>query len=60
MGGDNAPADEVAGAVMAARQWQVPLVLVGQRDAIEQELEKHVTQGLKIDPVPAGVRLDRR
>lgn len=54
MGGDNAPADEVAGAVMAARQWQVPLVLVGQQDAIERELEKHVTQGLQIDVVQAS------
>ena len=27
MGGDNAPAYEVAGALLAARQWQIPIVL---------------------------------
>lgn len=48
MGGDHAPAHEVAGAVMAARQWQIPVVLVGRVEAVELELAKHVTQGLDI------------
>ncbi len=48
MGGDHAPAHEVAGAVMAARQWQIPVVLVGQTETVEKELAKHVTQGLDI------------
>jgi glycerol-3-phosphate acyltransferase PlsX len=48
MGGDNAPAHEVAGAVMAARQWQIPIVLIGQTGVVEKELEKHNTQGLDI------------
>lgn len=48
MGGDNAPAHEIAGAVMAARQWQIPIVLVGQTASVEMELAKHDIQGLDI------------
>ncbi len=48
MGGDHAPAHEIAGAIMAARQWQIPVVLVGQTEAIEKELANHVVQGLDI------------
>lgn len=48
MGGDNAPVHEIAGAIMAARQWQIPVVLVGKTELIEKELENHVTQGLDI------------
>lgn len=48
MGGDYAPAHEIAGAVMAARQWQIPVVLVGQADAVEKELANHAIQGLDI------------
>ncbi len=48
MGGDHAPSHEVAGAVMAARRWQVSVALVGQVDQIERELANHSTDGLKI------------
>ncbi len=48
MGGDNAPAVEVAGAVAAARQWSIPIVLVGDSARIEQELQKHQVSGLDI------------
>jgi glycerol-3-phosphate acyltransferase PlsX len=48
MGGDHSPAHEVDGAVMAARKWQIPIVLVGQSELIAQELTKHDTQGLDI------------
>lgn len=48
MGGDNAPAHEIAGAVMAARQWQIPVVLVGQAEVVEKELANHKIQGLDI------------
>ncbi len=54
MGGDSAPAHEVAGAVMAARQWQIPVVLVGQQPVIELELANHNIQGLDIDIVQAS------
>jgi glycerol-3-phosphate acyltransferase PlsX len=54
MGGDSAPAYEVAGAVMAARQWQIPVVLVGQQDLVERELGKHDVQGLGVTVVQAS------
>lgn len=48
MGGDNAPAIEVEGAVAAARRWSIPLVLVGQSDRVKAELAKHNISGLDI------------
>jgi len=48
MGGDHSPAHEVDGAVMAARRWQIPIVLVGQTELLAQELANHDTQGLDI------------
>ena len=40
MGGDAAPAVTVAGALHAARKWGVDVVLVGARDALEQQLRE--------------------
>jgi len=54
MGGDNAPAHEVAGAVMAARKWQIPIVLVGRSELVEKELANHDIQGLDIRVVQAS------
>ena len=48
MGGDNAPAHEISGAVMAARRWQIPIILVGKSKLIEEELTNHNIQGLDI------------
>jgi len=48
MGGDHSPAHEVDGAVMAARRWQIPIVLIGQPELLAQELANHDTQGLDI------------
>jgi len=48
MGGDHSPAHPVAGAVKAARELGVPVVLVGQRPEIEAELQRHKTAGLPI------------
>lgn len=48
MGGDNAPGVEVEGSVAAARQWQIPIVLVGDSVRIEEELKKHSLDGLDI------------
>ena len=48
MGGDNAPAHEIAGAIMAARQWRIPVVLVGQTELVEKELTNHDIKGLDI------------
>lgn len=48
MGGDNAPEVEVEGAVAAARQWQIPIVLVGDKVRLEEALSKHSALGLDI------------
>ncbi len=48
MGGDNAPAVLVAGAVAAARKWNIPIILVGNSALIEDELGKHSTAGMDI------------
>jgi phosphate acyltransferase len=48
MGGDRAPSVVVDGAVQAARHLELEIVLVGQRDAVQAELEKHDTAGLSL------------
>lgn len=48
MGGDNAPVIEVEGAVVAAREYGIPITLVGDTDRLRQELAKHNVQGLDI------------
>lgn len=54
MGGDNAPAVEVEGAVAAARRWNIPLILVGQAERVQQELQKHDIRGLDLTVHHAG------
>ena len=54
MGGDHAPAIEVEGAVQAAAQFGIPIVLAGQEDRIHASLEKHETTGLSIEVVHAS------
>src|SRR5207244_1327636 len=44
MGGDNAPAAIVHGAVLAARDLGVHVALVGRQEALEAELAKHGTK----------------
>ena len=41
MGGDHAPRAVIEGAVLAARELNAELILVGARDAIDAELHKH-------------------
>ncbi len=53
MGGDHAPAETVAGAVAAAREYDVEVALVGRTAAIETELAKHNTAGLALPIVEA-------
>ncbi len=54
MGGDHAPRPEVEGAVLAARELGVRVMLVGQPAAVRHELVKHATRGLPIELVPAS------
>lgn len=49
MGGDNAPAVEVAGAVAACREFGIAITLVGDRARLEAELSRHQATGLDID-----------
>ncbi len=53
MGGDRAPGVVVQGAVEAARAYHAPILLVGDRPAIERELAKHQTAGLSLEIVEA-------
>jgi phosphate acyltransferase len=54
MGSDHAPAVEVEGAVQAAAQYGVSIVLVGLEDRIQDQLRKHETGGLPIEVVHAS------
>lgn len=54
MGGDNAPAIEVKGAVAAARRWGVSIILVGDREKVEFCLAQESTAGLDIRIQHAG------
>ena len=53
MGGDHAPGEVVAGAVEAARQGGVQVMLVGDPEAVHGELARHDTAGLPVVPVPS-------
>ncbi|HEX5473108.1 MAG TPA: phosphate acyltransferase PlsX [Vicinamibacterales bacterium] len=59
MGGDEAPATIVDGALVAARHLQVGLLLVGAREAIELELARHpAAGGLDVRIVETSERVD--
>jgi glycerol-3-phosphate acyltransferase PlsX len=51
MGGDHAPRAEVEGAVLAARELGVRVILVGNEAAVRQELERVRPQNLPIEIV---------
>ena len=53
MGGDNAPLETVKGAVDAAREYGIEVVLIGKPEAIEAELAKSDTAGLRL-PIEAA------
>lgn len=54
MGSDSAPAPDVAGAVLAAREWGDTIYLVGDEARVKAELEKHTLTGLNLEVVHAG------
>ncbi len=54
MGSDGYPVPDVAGAVLAAREWGDEIILVGDRPRIEAELARHDTSGLKLEIVHAS------
>lgn len=53
MGGDNAPSAVVEGALAAAREYGVEVMLVGPRDDVNRELAKHDSTGLSLPIVHA-------
>lgn len=54
MGGDRAPGAVVEGAVLAAQELAVRILLVGQRDAIESELARHHGRRQSLEIVAAS------
>ena len=53
MGGDNCPAVEVEGAILAAHQFGVHVLLCGPEERLRQELHAQGGQGLPIEVVDA-------
>ncbi len=49
MGSDHFPVPDVAGAVLAAREFGDTVILVGDEAVIQTELAKHDTQGLSLE-----------
>jgi len=58
MGGDDAPGPIVDGAVQAAREYGVGIVLVGESESIRKELSLHNASGLDISIVHAPQRVE--
>lgn len=60
MGGDTAPESAVAGAVRAARELPIEIVLVGQREAIEKSLSSYSQRpaNLSIAHAPEVIGMD--
>jgi phosphate acyltransferase len=54
MGGDHAPRAEIEGAILAARELGVRILLVGIEETVKRELAKHRTRGLSIEVAPAS------
>lgn len=53
MGGDHAPESEVAGAILAAREYGVRILLVGIEERVRAECARHKAKGLPIEIVNA-------
>ncbi len=60
MGGDNAPQEIVAGAVLAAKEYGCKIILVGDQTLLRSELEKHgpVSSNISIHHAGSFVRMD--
>jgi glycerol-3-phosphate acyltransferase PlsX len=53
MGSDDHPAPDVAGGVLAAREWGDQIILVGREGAIRRELAQQDVEGLELEVVHA-------
>src|SRR4029077_18081639 len=54
MGGDDAPHPEVEGSVLAAREYGVRVLLVGQPNVLRPQLAKHASPKVPIEIVAAS------
>jgi glycerol-3-phosphate acyltransferase PlsX len=54
MGSDSAPRPEVEGAILASREFEVRVLLIGQAPALKTELARHKKRGADIEIVPAS------
>lgn len=54
MGTDDYPVPDVEGAVLAARDWDDEIILVGDQGRIQAELDKYDTAGLRLELVHAS------
>lgn len=54
MGGDHAPAEIVKGALEAAHKYGIPVILVGDKAKIEQEIAKNVSAGSLVSVLHAS------
>jgi glycerol-3-phosphate acyltransferase PlsX len=54
MGSDSAPRPEVEGAILAAREFGVRVLLVGQSAVLKAELGRHAKRGAEIEIVAAS------
>ncbi len=53
MGGDDAPAAEVAGALLAAKEFGTRILLVGREDVLRQELQRRLAPAAPVEIVHA-------
>jgi len=58
MGGDYAPQSNVEGAVLFAREFNIGVYLVGNKDLLEKELKKYDTKDLPVEIVHAEEVID--
>jgi glycerol-3-phosphate acyltransferase PlsX len=54
MGSDSAPRPEVEGAILASREFEVRVLLIGHAPALKTELARHKKRGADIEIVPAS------
>ena len=57
MGGDNAPGAVVEGAILAAREYQIDILLVGQEEVIGKNLSGH-EQRISVIHAPQVIQMD--
>ena len=54
MGSDQHPVPDVEGAVLASREYDVTVIITGQKPAIAAQLKRYDTRGLKVEVVDAA------